>query len=137
MPIIASNRKSKIGSYLSYPLKFSDVAQSLESAVEDLEVYVRFSDVKAPRQNEQRPTYSVISVDYLGGKHPRVIAILKLWSVTIYPVPRELRSVVRSALIPSGIDMIRAWLAEPHTQLWLTESHALQLRYVVATESLE
>jgi hypothetical protein len=137
MPIIASNRKSKIGSYLSYPLKFSDVAQTLESAVEDLEVNVRFSDAKAPRQNEQRPTYSVISANYLGGNDPSVIAILKLWSVTIYPVPRELRSVVRSALIPRGISMIRTWIAEPHTQLWLNESHAFQLRYVVATESLE
>ena len=124
MPTNGPDWKQKIGSHLCYPIKFSEV-------VEELDVHVDFSGWKAPRQTEKRPIYSVMEAKH--STHP----LLKPWRVIVLPVPRELRSAVRSALIPSGTDKVRALLRGPHSQLKLAEPHVFRLRFVAATESLE
>jgi hypothetical protein len=82
-------------------------------------------------QHERRLDYTLMAAKY--STQP----LLKRWSVMVYPVPKELRSETRSALIPSGTGKIRRWFIQPRMQLWLAEPHALRLRFVVATRTLE
>ena len=52
--------RSKIGSHLSYPVKFSELGKLLSPAMEQLGIGVRFSAWEAPRQNETRDVYPIM-----------------------------------------------------------------------------
>ena len=54
---ILEPRRDKIGSHLSYPAKFSELASLLSPALENLNVQVWFDAIDAPRQNETRDKY--------------------------------------------------------------------------------
>lgn len=127
-------RKDKIGSHLSYPLKFSEVQSLLSPAFAQLELQVWFSASKAPRQHERRESYPIMEARRCWLRPVRANAH---WELTVHPLPRELRGYVRSLLIPSGTDRLRAWYLAAHSPVWLAESHELRVRFVPATESLE
>jgi len=98
-----------------------------------MDVGVSFSGWNAPRPHEHRQIYRIMTATYNTHRY----LPLQPWSISIYPVPRELRSVVRLVLIPGGLDLIRAWFIEPRSKLWLAERHAFRLQFVVATGNLE
>ena len=56
--------KEKIGSHLSYPLKFGEVVSLLSPAVEQLNIQVWFRAWDAPRQNEQLDRYEILEAGY-------------------------------------------------------------------------
>jgi hypothetical protein len=95
--------KEKIGSHLSYPLKFSEVVSLLSPAVEQLNIQVWFRAWKAPRQNEQLDRYEILEAGYWG-RFPDAP-----WHLLIRPVPRPMRAAVRSVLIPAATDRVRDW----------------------------
>ena len=95
--------KEKIGSHLSYPLKFGEVVSLLSPVVEQLNIQVWFNAWKAPRQNEQRERYEVMEAGYwdFRGDAP--------WHLFVKPVPRVLRATIRQVLIPEATDRVRDW----------------------------
>ncbi len=118
--------KEKIGSHLSYPLKFSEVVSSLSPAVEQLNIQVWFRAWKAPRQNEALDRYEVME----GGYWERFPDAP--WHLLVRPVPRGLRAVVRTAPIPVATNRVREWfLGRPF------RSRRFRVYYSPANEAVE
>src|SRR5438067_918319 len=86
--------RSKIGSHLSYPVKFSELCDSLSPAMEQLGIGVRFHAFFPPRQNEVREEYRIIEASYDPDEESS-------WALTVSPVPRPLREDVRAVLLPA------------------------------------
>lgn len=59
------------------------------------------------------------------------------WWLFVRPIPRHLRVLVRSLLMPCGLERLRDWYLAEHTPVWLFRRHELSIRFVTATESLE
>jgi hypothetical protein len=95
--------REKIGSHLSYPLKFGEVVSLLSPAVEQLNIQVWFRAWKAPRQNEELDRYEIVEAGYWY-RFPDAP-----WHLLVRPVPRALRAGVRSVLIPAATDRLRDW----------------------------
>ena len=98
--------KDKIGSYLSYPLKFSEIGAFLTPGIERVDVAAWFWAYKAPRQNEARKVYDVVSMEYRTDWTGRGEATIRF---TASPVPRALRPAIRELLIPDVMAKVREW----------------------------
>jgi hypothetical protein len=95
--------REKIGSHLSYPLKFGEVASLLSPAVEQLDIQVWFRAWNAPRQHQELDRYEIMEAGYWE-RFPDAP-----WHLLVRPVPRALRAAVRSVLIPAATDRVREW----------------------------
>jgi hypothetical protein len=126
--------KEKIGSHLSYVLKFSEVLALLAPAFEQRAIKVSFSGGwKIPRQNEAREAHLVIEAKY-SALHPSREE--PEWQLNVYPVPRELRSTVRSLLIPQATDQTKQWYLANRSSLWLSGNRQLRIRFITSTQEL-
>jgi hypothetical protein len=117
----------KIGEYLSYPLKFSEITRALSPAADSLSLEVRFWCYQPPRQNEHRTTYRVLEAEHYGADTDRI---------TISPVPRALRRVVHSLLFPLELERIRDWLLAARTPHWCSTYHALRLDFDTVSQRI-
>lgn len=131
------HRRDKIGSHLSYPVKFGELVLLLSPTVEQLNLQVWFDAINAPRQKESRDKYALIEAQFWT-RRPETP-----WWLLIKPVPRSLREAVRSLLIPAGTDRLREWLLARHLRPaknppgWHTHSPSLQIWYISSKEILE
>jgi hypothetical protein len=130
-------RKDKIGSHLSYPLKFGELVSFLSPAVEQLNIQVWFCASKAPRQNELRDRYLLLEVEFWS-RRPE-----SPWHLFVRPLPRSLHAVARDALIPEATGRLRDWLlakdvpAAKHPPRWNTRSPSLRVYFDPAKEIVE
>src|SRR5262245_24073336 len=58
------------------------------------------------------------------------------WSLSVYAVPRQCRSLVRALLIRDGMPLLRAWLTEPRTETWLIGQRWLLVEFSQADGTL-
>ena len=127
-------RKEKIGSHLSYVLKFSETQALLAPAFDQRGMKVHFSEGwKAPRQNEVREAYPIIEARYRA-LHPSLPD--PEWQLHVHPVPRELRQVVRVLLIPDATERVRRWCLAERSDVWLSGNRELRVRFVTAIQEL-
>jgi hypothetical protein len=121
--------RSKIGSHLSYPVKFSEFSELLHPAMEELGIGVRFSAWNAPRQNEGRHIYPIIEASYDSREDGA-------WEIQVSPVPRAIRAEVRSLLLPALPARVRSWLVAKRTSGWSSTYHALRGRFDLSSKQL-
>jgi hypothetical protein len=121
--------RSEIGSHLSYPVKFSELCESLSPAMEELGIGVRFSAWNAPRQNESREIYPIIEASYDLREHGD-------WEIQVSPIPRAIREEVRAFLLPALVAQVRSWLVAKRSDGWRSTYHALRGRFDPASKQL-
>ena len=121
--------RSKIGSHLSYPVKFSELCNSLSPAMEQLGIGVRFHAFFPSRQNEVRDEYRIIEASYDPDTE-------SAWGLAVSPVPRLLREDVRTVLLPALAAEVRSWLVAKHTSGWCSTYHALRGRFDATNKTL-
>ena len=121
--------RSKIGSHLSYPVKFSELCDSLSPAMDQLGIGVRFHAFRPPRRNEVRDEHPIIEASYDPDKE-------SAWELAVSPVPRPLRETVREALLPALSAEVRSWLVAKRTLGWTSTYHALRGRFDAASKKL-
>jgi hypothetical protein len=121
--------KSKIGSHLTYPVRFSELSELLSPAVEQLGIGVRFSAWDAPRQNEARDVYAIIEASYDSREEG-------CWELAVSPVPRSMREPVRSLLLPALTEQVRSWLIAKRKSGWYTTYHAFRGRFDATGQKL-
>jgi hypothetical protein len=126
--------KDKIGKHLSWPLKFSEVVSQLDTRIQEQGLEVWFSDSKSLRANDTRQTYRVIDVTYYPPDRMRPIPT---WQLFISPVPRSMRSVVRSLLLPLAMERVKTWLSKERTPVWLSSGHSLRIDFLVHGPALK
>lgn len=124
--------RSKIGSHLSDPVKYSELCEILDPAMGQLQVGVRFSAYEAPRKNEVRESYKVIEVNH----DPQDFLSLGIWSIYVFAVPRAARAEVRAVLLPALSDRIRPWMLELRSEGWLSRYHSLRGSFAAPSGSL-
>lgn len=141
--VIPTVRKQKLPSFLSYPVGAQLVTNALLTVpqVDKLELWFtcdqdRESEVDgkhlvfAARYRKWNMGLSASrSMDESGFYGPK-------WAAWVYAVPKPLNSLIRSALIDHGFELIRGWYSRPRTELWLTTSHDYSLWYSPADERL-
>jgi hypothetical protein len=122
--------KSKIGSHLNYPIKFSEVRELLAPAIEQLAVEVWFWGWKPPRKNEQRDDYPVVEARYVPGEE-------QPWQLFVAPIPRGLRATVHPLLSPALSAQVRSWFQAPRSPGWSSTHHVLRIRFESASQLLK
>ena len=131
MQELAPRVKVKIGSHLSYPVKFSELCELLAPAVEQLGIEVWYSGgSKPPRQNEQRECYPVVEARHSPRGEPA-------WQLVISPIPRPLRAAIHPLLLAILSERIRSWFLVERTSAWYSTDHVLRVRYIPASEQFE
>lgn len=121
--------REKIGSHLSYPVKVAELQELLSPTDEVLGIGVRFFAYKAPRQNETRSSYPIIEASYNPSGEEN-------WALTVSPIPRSKREVVRFLLLPALADKIHPWLIAKHNPGWYSTYHALRCQFHTEHEAL-
>ena len=130
-------KRDKIGSHLSYPLKFGELATLLSPAVEQLNVQVWFNAIDAPRQSETRDRYTLMEAQFWT-RRPE-----SPWWLFVRPVLRSLREAAHSLLVPAGTDRLRDWLLSKqirpakHPPRWHTHSPSLRIYFDAGRGVLE
>ena len=130
-------KRDKIGSHLSYPVKFSELVSLLSPTLEQLNVQVWFDAIDAPRQNERRDKYVLMEAQFWS-RRPELP-----WWLLIRPIPRSCREALRSLLIPAGTDRLREWLLTKrlapakNTPRWHANSPTFRIWFVSSKHLLE
>jgi hypothetical protein len=122
--------KKKIGSHLTYPVKFTEVCEALSPAVEQLDVEMWFWGWYPPRKNEARETYQIVEVRYSPQDE-------RSWRLEAAPIPRALRTVIRPLLIPALSERIRPWPLIPRPLGWHSRYHSLRGYFSGTFQKLE
>ena len=121
--------RSKIGSHLSYPVKFSELCDLLSPAMEQFGIGVRFHAFFPPRQKEVRGDYKIIEASYDPHEDSP-------WEIVVTPVPRSLREDIRAVLLPALAAEVRSWLVADRADGWHSTYHAFRGRFVAANKLL-
>ncbi len=58
------------------------------------------------------------------------------WELTVYPVPRQMKSVAQRLLVENGLPRIAKWLATERTPLWKTGRKSIAILFDQAEESI-
>jgi hypothetical protein len=111
--------ESKDRTHLSYPVKFSELCESLAPAIEQFPIEVWFSrGWKPPRPNERRENHPVIAASYSPTEEPP-------WRVGVSPIPRPLRAIVHPHVMDSLAGVVRSWFLADRGQGWYSTYHGV------------
>jgi hypothetical protein len=117
--LFPTRHKAKIGSYLSWPTGAQCISRALAATVQANWIELSFHTHWPAYPRGRWPTrFMVINVAYSRQRNMHVTghAAEPAWAIYIYPVPRELRATIRSALDTVGFLQISVWL-KAHEQL--------------------
>lgn len=141
--MLQTKYKDKLPSFLTYPLGAKTISESLIGVpqYDKLEIgFLRGRYEKLEREGRRK----VAAVRYLRSNLGLSAAHFAeergyygpKWSIDVYAVPRDSGSTVRDALASAGFALLRDWLAESRTELWLSSSHSRTLWLEISTMQL-
>lgn len=129
--MIPTSYRSKLPQALSYPVGAEAVSAALRGVPQEAALSLHFADRPTVFASEFKALRAeAIPYPILAATFSYLPAGLKgsnyglaqgwhdeTWSLTVYPVPRRLRSVAKERLLSEGLPHIRDWLAtdRPHT----------------------
>jgi hypothetical protein len=58
------------------------------------------------------------------------------WKLTVYPVPRQMKSIAKKLLLEKGLPRIAKWLATKRTPSWKTGRKTITILFDQAEESI-
>jgi hypothetical protein len=141
--MIPTRGKSRLPSFLSYPVNAKTVSEALAQVPQLEELSLRFFYYRNTwRENKTQP---ILSAEYsyqkasqydphrfeeFGWYQPR-------WIIEVHPVPREMRSTIAQLLKGEGLPRIARWLQESTQHTGRQVSSALRIEYNLETNALE
>ncbi len=141
IPMIPTRYKQKLRQAQTYALGAQMISDALSLVPQFDELELNFS---ANRHDKVTPAgeHLVITAGYV--KHNLGLSAANdatafygpRWELWAYAISRELSATVRSKMRDYGFDLIRDWLSESRTELWLTSSHDCKLYYCETNERL-
>jgi hypothetical protein len=149
--MIPTRSKSKLPKTLSYPLGAEAISEALADAPHASEMSISFNDQAVwPASEFQRLVreklpYHILTVGYQPPLKPGRSAPNTLvesgwyeghWSITVYPVRRELRSLAGQLLREQGVAAVVAWLRSSSRVGWNTRRHQIALVFNPADSTL-
>jgi hypothetical protein len=111
--LFPTRSKEKIGSYLSWPAGAQSVSRALAASAQAGRIELRFSAHWPTYSRGQWPArFLVARVEYSRHRTPHRTGHWAdpAWQICIHPVPRESKTVIRSALETDGFARIASWL---------------------------
>lgn len=138
--MIPTKYKQKLPRFLAYPLGAQAISDALVGVPQYDLFSLRFSRHDYdPRVDGKPLTIAARYTKYnvrLSSSHDLEESGFydPQWDATIYAVPRPLNARIRNALRAHGMQLLRDWLAEPRTEIWLSTSHSLTLYYCPETD---
>lgn len=108
--IIPTRYKVQISSKLTWPLGAKELSESLVD-VPQIEKFQLVFQVpfKMPQQGKWPGSFSVLKVEY---NHPPFLSEHSDWTLSIHPVPRQIRAKVRESLSTQSLNSVVQWIAE-------------------------
>jgi hypothetical protein len=140
--MIPTRFKSKLPKTLSYPLGAEAISEALAGAPFAEELSLAFSGRAVwPATEFQRLVreglpYRILAAEYMpplkpGRSAPNTIVesgwYRGHWSITVYPVLRELRHAAGQLLREQGLPVVVEWLRSSRRTGWDTRQHRLEL----------
>ena len=130
--MIPTKYKSKLAHTLSYPIGAEVVSASLKGVPQESALTIGFYDKPVifasdfAKLRESNSPYPIFSVSY---RHiqPGLSASNQFlaegwyeetWELSVYPVPRQLKSLARNALVSEGLPQVRNWLCAERSPVW-------------------
>jgi hypothetical protein len=149
--MIPTRSKAKLPKALSYPLGAAMISEALAGAPHADELHLAFSDhpvwpaSKFQRVLREGLPYRVTSAWFIpaagpGYSRPHTLTAAGwydgCWSLTVYPVLRELRAAVGRLLQARGLPAVVEWLQSSERAGWDGRRHELDLVYHPADGTL-
>lgn len=141
--MIPTKTRNKLPGFLAYPVGAKVVTDALTTVpqIEELELWFIHNRYGEPEVDRRRLVVATRYSKYnLGVSASHAMEESGLygpkWEVWVYAVPRQLNATIRTALFDHGLKLIRDWLSQPRTELWLTTSHRCELWYSLDEERL-
>jgi len=130
--MIPTKYKSKLPQTLSYPIGAEIVSASLKGVPQESALILGFYDKPVifasdfAKLRESNSPYPIFNASY---RHiqPGLTASNQFiaegwyeetWELSVYPVPRQLKSLARQALVSVGLPQVRKWLSAERTATW-------------------
>jgi hypothetical protein len=141
--MIATQFKSKLRNILSYPIGAQAISEAFDGLPQVAEIHLRFYDTPGfwksnfDRALRERKPYGIFVAEY---RFERRVAYSSLypseWSLTVYPVLRELRHTASRLLREQGLASVVLWMKDSGSRGWLEHSHRLELLFDPVAETL-
>lgn len=130
--MIPTRYKSKLPHTLSYPIGAEAVSESLKGVPQESALSIGFHDKPTifvsefQKLRDGKSPYPIFNATF---RHiqPGLSASNRFieegwyeetWELSVYPVPRALKSVARQALLSEGLPRIRKWLTAERPPSW-------------------
>jgi hypothetical protein len=123
--------KGKIPSYLSYPLRSSDISLHIASHTKTYSFEFCFFSSFAPKPNHKDSLpYEVCTLRFSIRLPTENNDGGPLWELNVRPVLRNHRKLISDLFVNEGFQKLEGWLTTPRTPLWLsTSGHSLKIQY--------
>jgi len=142
--MIPTKYKSKLPQTLSYPVGAEVVSASLKGVPQEPALTIGFYDKPVifasdfAKLRETNSPYPIFNASY---RHiqPGLTASKQFisegwyeetWELSVYPVPRKLKSVARQALITEGLPQVRNWLSADRSPTWRHGRKHLEIFFI-------
>src|ERR1044071_9842612 len=130
--MIPTRYKSKLPHTLSYPIGAEAVSESLKGIPQESALTISFYDrptifaSEFQKLRDGKTPYSIFNATFrhiqpgLSASNQFIAEgwYEETWELSVYPVPRGLKSVAGQVLLPEGLPQIRKWLCTERPPSW-------------------
>jgi len=141
--MIPTSYKGRLAKDLSWAINALLLSEALEGVPQYEELTVWFSTWSTLRKSEFRKqiedklVISVLDMSYRNNREDRWTArdlaekgdCGESWRITVYPVPRNQKALVRDAILSSGVAAIREWLTKQRPPSWYEGRKSISLGF--------
>jgi hypothetical protein len=143
--LIPTRNKFKLPKTMSYPIGAESVSVALADVPQrDLLNITFFFYSTFIKEHEQDSPFKIFEVEFT--KFDKYLSASNYfiergeyeekWRLTVYPVPRQMKSITKKLLLEKGLPRIAKWLATERTPLWKTGRKSLTILLDQAEESI-
>lgn len=136
--------KSNIPKGLSFPVGAQLVSEHLAGVPHFSELTITFWGAYEPSRIHNTEELAVITASFRkdeksisnSSRDPDNTWLKPDWSLLVSPVPSQLRSRVRGAMVENGFRFIREWLSADRPANWYFGRRHLHLYYIVDSDEI-
>jgi hypothetical protein len=148
--MIPTSYKDRLPKDLSWPVNAQVLSEALEGVPQydmltvSFSMWSTFRKSEFVKQIEDKSVILVLGVYYCNKREDRWTARYlgekgfcgESWQITVYPVPRNQKAIVRQAILSSGLADVRKWLGSHKPPSWYDGRKSLSLGFDLAKEAV-
>lgn len=143
--LIPTRNRYKLPKTMSYPIGAESVSAALADVPQrDLLNVGFFFSATFLKEHKQDRSFRIFEVEFMKSEMSLSASnsfiergkYEERWELSVYPVPRQMKSIAQRLLLEKGLPHVAQWLATERTPLWKTGRKSLTILFDQAEESI-